>query len=174
MNNIKTISNIGYEGFVNFKIYEKKKLRSNFTIHNEGHAGLFNFLATCLAGALETASMPKYLSFSISNGTSSKSTSNILYSKITTSGATQETPEAKVTYTWVVPITEFKNLSDIESDAITVTLSNAQDACATATIKNDGDTAEAFTLLTEIIETQNTNYVIVVAWQLTIGNIPTT
>ena len=61
MNNIKTINNIGYEGFVNFKIYEKKKLRNNFTIHNAGQAGLFNFLATCLSGKLEATAMPKYL-----------------------------------------------------------------------------------------------------------------
>jgi hypothetical protein len=75
MNNIKTTSNIGYEGFVNFKIYEKKKLRNNFTIHNAGQAGLFSFLATCLSGKLEATAMPKYLSFSTNSAGTTNSTS---------------------------------------------------------------------------------------------------
>ena len=167
MNNIKTINNIGYEGFVNFKIYEKKKLRNNFTIHNAGQAGLFNFLALCLSGKLEATAMPKYLSFS----TDSAHTNNIQYAEIAVNGG----DPAKVTYTWIVPVTDFSGLNNTTSSkAITVTLSSVDDTCATATIKaDDPTTAQAFTLLTDIIETQSTNYIVVVAWQLIIGNIPT-
>lgn len=173
MNNIKTISNIGYEGFVNFKIYEKNKLRNNFTIHNAGQAGLFNFLATCLSGTLEAASLPKYLSFSVSASdetTNVQSTSSIQYAEI----AVSQGDPAKVTYTWVVPITEFSNLkiNTNSTPTITAKLTNTNgNTCATAEIAQD---SQASGLLTEIIGTQNTNYVIVVAWQLTIGNKVTT
>lgn len=179
MNNIKAINNIGYEGFVNFKIYQKKKLRNNFTIHNAGQAGLFNFLAACLSGRLEADMMPKYLSFSAG----SESTSKIQYAEIVVSQTTNSVseagltgPTAKATYMWTVPITDFGNLNNhVTIDSITVTLSNAAgNACATATITADKPTTQAFTLLKDIIETQNTNYIVVVAWQLIIGNIPTT
>lgn len=172
MNNIKTTSNIGYEGFVNFKIYEKKKLRNNFTIHNAGQAGLFNFLATCLSGKLEAVNMPKYLSFSVGTDQNKQYTNKVQYAEIAV-GSDED--KAKVTYTWIVPVTDFSSLSNATSSgAITVTLSSVEDDCATATISNSGVTAEAFTLLENIISTQSTNYVVVVAWQLTIGNIPKT
>jgi hypothetical protein len=69
-----------------------------------------------------------------------------------------------------VPVTDFSNLSvpTGEGAEITVKLSSASGDgdCATAKISNsdDSDTLEAFNLLSTIIDTQSTNYVIVVAW----------
>lgn len=169
MSNLKATNNINYEGFVNFKIYQKKKLRKNFTIHNSGKPALFSFLATCLSGKLQQRLRPKLLSFSW-GGTST--------SPVQTNQVIVE--DGSATYTWVVPVTVFSDKTLNGTTSINVRLCNSAEGaeasyvCAQAILSSSAAqdyVKQGFQVLCDIIQSQSTNYVLVISWQLNISDI---